>query len=127
MRHLGLDVHRDRPWFDQRARLHALQAVDDHALLRLQARGHDAQATRVGAERDFAVRRLVVVADDDRELLVLVGADRALADQQRRTAFDLAHAQPRELARDQAAVGVVEHRTHAHRAALGVDLVVNQL
>ena len=45
----------------------------------------------------------------------------------RRLGLGLAHPQPRELARHQPAIGVVEHRAHAHRAAVGIDLVVDQL
>ena len=46
--------------------------------------GDDAQAVDLRAERDLAVLGLVVGADHHHELLVLVGADRALVDQQRR-------------------------------------------
>ncbi len=45
---------------------------------------HDAQAVDGGAELDLAVGGLVVVADDQDELLVLVGADGALVDEQAR-------------------------------------------
>ena len=41
--------------------------------------------------------------------------------------FGCAHAQARELAGHQPAVGVVEHGAHAHGAAAGIDLVVDEL
>ena len=44
-----------------------------------------------------------------------------------RLACGLAHADAGELAGHQRAVLVVEGGAHAHRAALGVDLVVDQL
>ena len=47
--------------------------------------------------------------------------------EQRMGRLRLAHADSRELARHQRAVPVVEHCAHPHRAALRVDLVVDQL
>ena len=46
---------------------------------------------------------------------------------ERRLGLRLAHAQARELAGHQPAVGIVEHRAHPHRAAARIDLVVDQL
>jgi len=92
----------------------------DDALAGLEARGDDAPAVSGPAERDFAPDRLVVRADHEHEALVLVGADRALAHEQRRLGLGAAHAQLDELAGDEAAVLVVEHRAHAHRAAARV-------
>src|SRR5437868_3820295 len=74
----GLRVHGHGLWRHQRARTDVLQAVDDHALARLQAPGDHAQTVDRRAECHFAVFGLVVFADHQDELLVLVGADRAL-------------------------------------------------
>src|SRR5687768_126019 len=122
---LGLGVHRDRLRRQQRARPYPVQAVDDDALAGLQAAGHDAQPVDRRAQRDLAPDRLVVVADHDDEALALVGADRALVDEQRAGGLGLAHLQAGELARHERAVLVVEHCAHAHGAALRVDLVVD--
>ena len=108
-------------------RPHALQAVDDDALAGLEAGGDDALALGGVAEGDLAPLRLVVRADDDDEALALVGADGALAHEDRRLGPRLPHAQLHELAGHQAAVLVAEHRAHAHRAAPRVDLVVDEL
>ena len=80
-----------------------------------------------GAERDLAVLRLAVGIDHHDEALALVGADRALVDGERRRGLRLAHLQARELAGDQAAVGIGEHGAHPHGAAARIDLVVDQL
>ena len=93
----------------------------------MQPAGHHAHAFDRYAERNFAIFRLAVLVDDHHEFLVLVGADGAFADQQHRLGFGLSHQQPRELARHQPAIGVVEHRTHPHGAAARIDLVVDQL
>ena len=69
----------------------------------------------------------MVLADDEDELLVLVGADGALVDDQRRLAPGLAHAQAHELAGHQRAVLVVEDRPDADGAGRGIDAVVDEV
>ena len=113
--------------FDQCAGAHPLQSVDHDAVAGLQARCDDAQAIDRAAERDRAIRCAIVVADHHHELLVLVGADRALVDHHERLLLRLAHAHARELARDEMAVVVGEYRADPDGAALAIDLVVDQL
>ncbi len=79
------------------------------------------------AERDRAVLRAAVGADDHDELLVLVGSDRAFVHHHQRLLSGLPHSQPRELARNQPAVVVAESGAHADRAALPVDLIIDEL
>src|SRR5690606_9808349 len=71
---------------------HALQAVDDDVLARLEARGDHAQAVNRRAQRDLAVLGLVVFAHHHHELLVLVGAHGAFVDQQGLRVTRLTHA-----------------------------------
>src|SRR5262245_9681594 len=97
--------HRHELRIDQRTRADALQSVHHDALAGSEAIRHQAQAVDEHAERHLAVGGLVVVADHHDVLLALVGADRALVDDQRRLGLRLAHAQPRELAGNEAAVG----------------------
>src|SRR5258707_1506644 len=110
--------HRHRLGRHERAGAHALQPVHDDAFVGLQSRRHDAQPVGARAEGNLAIRGLVVGAHHHHELLVLVGAHRALADEERRRRGGASQAKLGELARHQAAVAVVEHRAHAHRAGL---------
>src|SRR6185369_8574386 len=77
---LGLRGHAHGLRLQQRAGTHALQAVDDDTLAGLEAFGDHAQTVHRRAERHFAVLGLVVRADDEHELLALVGAHCALVD-----------------------------------------------
>src|SRR4051794_15558380 len=85
----------------QRAWAHMLQSVHHDALAGGKAIRHPAQAIDEHAERHFAVGGLVVVADHHHVLFALVGADRALVDHQCWLGLRLAHAQTRELARNE--------------------------
>ena len=81
---------------------------------------------------DQPTDRPAVRADHDHEALALVGADRALAHQERGLGLRAAHAQLDELAGHQAAVLVVEHRAHArvgvgHAADRDDELVAFEL
>ncbi len=79
-----LHAHRNLLRGDGDARTHALQAVHDDQLARLQAVTHDAQAiVDDGAELHRAVLDLVVRADGEHVAHVLVRADRAVVDQHR--------------------------------------------
>ena len=96
-----------------------LQAVDDDALLGLQARGDDAQAVDVGAERDLAVGRPCCRRPRPSRTLVLVGADRAFADQQGRARSSPGPCAAARTGRASGAPSVLSNtRAHAHRAAL---------
>jgi hypothetical protein len=119
--------HRHQLRRDERARPDPLQAVDDHPLARGDTLRHDPETVDRRSEGHLAVFGLVVLADDRHELLVLVGADRALADQHRRLGRGASHLQAGELARYQQAVGVGEDRASENRAARPVDLVVDEL
>src|SRR3954447_7421333 len=110
---------------NERTRAHTLQSVHHDALAGSEAIRHHTQAIDEPAQRHFAVGGLVVVADHHDEFFVLIRPDRTLIDHQRRLRLRLAHAQTRELARNQNAVGIAEHSAHPHRAALRVDLVVD--
>src|SRR6202011_6366095 len=105
----------------------ALQAVYDDALARVEAVRHHAQPLDPGAELHLAIDGLVAGVDDHHELLVLVGADRTIADQERGFGLRLAHAEACKLPRYQPAVRVVEDSPQAHRTAAGVKLIVDQL
>src|ERR1044072_5399696 len=120
-------VHADLLWRDQRAGPDAVQAVDPDALAGVQSAADDKQRVGRRAEGALALSRLVVAPHHEHELLVLVGADRALVDHQRRLGLRLAHAQACELPRNEPAVGIIEGRAHAHGAAARIDLVVDQL
>src|SRR3989344_525266 len=126
-RNLGLGGHGDRLRRHHCTGTHALQAVDDDVLARLEARGDHAQAVNRRAQGDLAVLGLVALAHHHHELLVLVGTHGTLVDQQGLRVAGLAHADAGELAGDERAVFVVEHGAHAHGAALGIDLVVDEL
>src|SRR6266550_376735 len=76
----------------QRAWAHALQSIHHDPLAGREAICHHAQAIDEHAERHLAVGGLVVGADHHDVFLVLVGADRALIDHQRRLCLRLAHA-----------------------------------
>jgi hypothetical protein len=111
----------------QRAGAHPLQAVDDDAVTRFESGGHDAQTINSAAERDRAVQRATVRADDHHEFLVLIGTDRALVDHHQGLLLRLPHPQSRELPRYEAAVFVLERGPNTDRAALAVNLVVDEL
>src|SRR5690349_4713263 len=113
-------THRRYLGLEQRTGPHALQAVDDDAITGLQALGDDAQSVDGAAERDRPVHRAAVVADRHHELLVLIGADRALVDHHQRLLLRLAHAHAGELPGDETPVVVLEHRADTDRAALAV-------
>ncbi len=61
----------------------ALQAIDDDLLARVQTAFDDAQAFTYRTELDRPIADLVLAVDDEDELLVLVGADRTFADENR--------------------------------------------
>src|SRR6476469_5243617 len=119
----GDDFRRHR-----RAGLHPLQTVDHDLLARLDPVAHHAQAIDRRAQLDGAVFGLAVGRDHVDELAVLVGADRAVADQDRALAGRLVAGQlnPCEQARHQRVVAVVEGGAHAHAAGLGVQAVVDE-
>src|SRR6185295_3947817 len=119
--------HRDELRRKQRAWAHTLQTVHHDPLAGSEAIRHPAQAIDEYAECHFAVGSLVVVADHHDVLLVLIGADRAFLDHQRRLGLRLAHAQARKLSRDQSTLSIAEDGPHPHRPALGIDLVVDEL
>ena len=70
--HLRRDLH---------ARAHALQSADHDDVARLQTLAHDAQSVDAAPELDGPVFELVVGAEHEHELLALIGADRAILDQ----------------------------------------------
>src|SRR5690349_13371286 len=98
----------------QRAWAHTLQSVHHDPLAGSEATRHPAHAVDEYAECHLAISSLVVVADHHHVLLVLIGADRALIDHQRRLGLRLAHAYPSELPREQTAIGIAEDGTHSH-------------
>src|SRR5580658_1038135 len=72
----GLGYVRDRGLgVDGHAGAHALEAVDDDPVPRVEAVEDDALAVDGAAERDRAVRRDLVRADHEDEFLALVGLD----------------------------------------------------
>ncbi len=113
----------------ERAGAHALQAVDDDALVGLQARGHDAQA--VDAARPASPRGsrpCLSVAHDHHELLVLVGADRALAHQQRLLRLAPGPCAPARTGPASAAPSALSNTARTRTVPLfAFDLVVDQL
>src|SRR5262245_45557229 len=120
-------IHRDLLRCDQRARPYALQSVDDDVLAWLQPGPDDPHAVDERPECHLAILGLVVGADDQHELLVLVGADRALIDHHRWLGFDLPHAKAGELPGHQAALRIGERGAHPHGAAACIDLIVDEL
>src|SRR5215471_12800846 len=123
----GSCSHGDERRSDQATGADALQPTHDDALARFQSIRNHTQTVDKRTKSHLAVCRLIVSTDDHHELFVLVGTDRAFVDHQCRFGLALPHAQAGELPRHQAAVGIVKHRPHSHRAALGIDLVVDQL
>src|ERR1700761_8346639 len=65
------------------AGMHALRAVHDDDVARLQAFAHDAQAVDHASERDLAILDLVVGSEQEHIFLTLIGVDRAVFDQDR--------------------------------------------
>src|SRR5262249_20699096 len=112
---------------DQRTWTDTLQSVHHDALASGKTIRHHAQAIDEHAQRHLAIGSLVVVADHHDVFLVLVGADRALVNYESRLGLGLAHAQARELARNESAVGIAKRSAHPHGAALRIDLVVDKL
>src|SRR5690606_28279507 len=90
--------------FDDRARTNALQAIDDHAVARLQTAFHDPLALDCSTELDLAIGDRISLIHDEDELLVLVRPYRRLADEQVLLLLRLAQSDPHELARYQPAV-----------------------
>src|SRR5258705_8354521 len=119
--------HGDELRRKQRAWAHTLQSVHYDSLAGSETIRHPAQAVDEDAECHLAVGGLVVGADHHDVFLVLVGADRAFVDHQGRLSLRLAHAQARELTRNETAFGIAEHRPHPHCSALGINLVVDKL
>ena len=76
----------------------------------------------------LAIGGQLVVAHHQYKALALIGTDGAIGDQHHapRTGRSLQpHA--RKEARREASLGIVEQRTHAHRATRHVDIVVDEL
>src|SRR5258707_14574591 len=70
----ALFVHRDEDRLDLHPRPQPLQAVDDHAIPRRQARARDPEPVDDRSERDPAILNRLVRRDDEHEALVEIGA-----------------------------------------------------
>ncbi|CAJ3435735.1 Uncharacterised protein [Burkholderia pseudomallei] len=109
------------------ARPHALRAVHDDALARRQAAHDHALVAVLRAELHLAIRHAALLIDDEHELLVLIGVDRRVVDEQRRMRRAAAHLHARVEAGHERAVRVVEARTHADRARRRIEPVVDRI
>ena len=105
----------------------ALQAVDDHAVFRLQALADHAQAFVERPERHRLRLDRIVVLDDEHDLARLVGRDRRIRQQQRliRRAADQPDAA--ELAGQDREILVRDHRAAAQRAGRDIQAVVEEI
>src|SRR5262249_44907573 len=106
---------------------HALDAIHDDPVLRLQAFPDDLQAVGQPAERDVAAFGDVLVVDDVNELAALVGPDRPFGDHQRLVGFADRDADAGAHAGVEDARGVGQDSAHLDRAGAGVDAVVGEI
>src|SRR5690606_16796119 len=104
-----------------------LEAVDDDPVSGIEAFLDDPHVVDCRAQFHLAVGDRVVGIDDKHELLVLVGADRPLADEEMLFSLWLTHSDPHELPGNELAVGIAENRPYTDRACRSADLVVDQL
>ena len=105
----------------------ALQAVDDHAVFRLQPLADHAQAFVERPEHHRLRLDRVVVLDHEHDLARLVGGDRRIRQQQRlvRRAADQPDAA--ELAGQDREILVRDHRAAAQRAGRDIEAVVEEI
>ena len=130
-----MSCHRqERPWrILGRLRAHlgadpgALQAVDDHAVFRLQAFADHAQALVERPEHDRPRLHGVVVLDHEHDLARLIGGDGGIRQQQRLIGRAADQPDAAELSRQDRKVLVRDHRAAAQRAGGDVQPVVEEV
>ena len=112
---------------DGSPRSDSLQTVHDDLFAAIEARADDAQAVDQAAGRHGAERDDVLVIDDVHDAVGLVGADRLIGHEHRARLGLADQPEPDEQARNEQAIGIVQHRTAAHRAGERVDAVVHEV
>ena len=112
---------------DGSTRTDSLHTAHDDPLAAIHSRADDAQAVDQAAGRHGAKRDDVLVIDDVHDAVGLVGADRLIGHEHRAWLGLADQPEPDELARNQQAIGIVQHRTAADRASERVDAVVHEV
>ena len=105
----------------------ALQAVDDHAVLRLQPLADHAQALVERPERHRLCLHRVVVLDHENDLARLVGRDRRIRQQQRFIGRAADQPDAAELSRQDRQILVRDDRAAAQRAGRDIQPVVEEI
>src|SRR6266436_2286450 len=119
-------AHGDALRLDLRPRAYALQAVDYDGLAGCESRLHHPQAIDDGPELHRPVLGLVAGAYDQHVAHGLIGADRAVVDEDRLVLMRSQQPQARKQPRREEAIAVVEQRAAADGARLGIEGVVHE-
>src|SRR5882762_6155414 len=109
------------------ARMRTLGAVHHDDVSRLQALANDAQAVDHAAELDAAILHLVVCPQQENVLLVLVGVDGTIVDQNGRILAAAEQLHPCEHPRRVHAIFVVENRPRPDGSGLRIQLVIDEI
>ena len=109
------------------AGMHALRAVHDDHVTRLEALAHDAQAFDHATQLHPPVFDLVARAEQEHVFLALIGVYRAIVDQHRGVFAAAQQLHPREQTGNVESVLVRQHGAGADRAGLRIDLVVHEV
>ena len=120
-------VHRHDHGIDRDARPHPLKTVDHDEIAGLQAAAHDAQAVDHGTQLHGPVLNGFVRTNDEHELLVEIGAHRAVLNQQGFRRPVAGDSQSDEEARRQDAVRVAKDRPASDGAAHRIQPVVEKI
>src|SRR6266478_6777215 len=120
-------AHRDPLGSHGHAGMHALGAVHHDHVSRLQSLAYDAQTLDDAAEFHLAVLDLIVGAEQQHVLLVLIGVDGAILDQDGRIFAAHQQLHPFEQAGRELSVLVLQHGPRADRSGLRIELIVDEI
>ena len=104
-----------------------LQAIDDDAVVRLQALHDGAEFAKKEAQFDFAAGNRVVRSHDQKETLILFRADRQIRHEQRLVRSAAVDAHAGEDTGRERAVLVRKHAAELNGAGAGVEAVVDEI